>query len=112
MDTTQWVIAAAVAAVLIWPRREAITGLFSGISNSTAEPEANDVAAAYRLIAPYLDDATAVDVRRQIADRYLGSAIEPVPVPAPVPVESSVDWSKKLIEGLTALLASAKENKK
>lgn len=71
----------------VWPLVGKLLGNLKGRgATQTAKPEANAVAEAYRLIEPWLDQATAKSVRGQIADGLLPVAeAAKTPKPEAVP---------------------------
>lgn len=85
LDTWQWIVVGIGALVFLWPRRQAILTKLTGASSSvTTTVDANSIAAAYRLLAPYLSPATAVAVRAEVAEVFLTTSLEPATASADV----------------------------
>lgn len=119
IETWKLVVGAIAAIALIWPRREAILAKLGGVfkfggstTSTTTTPDANAVAAAYRLLAAYMKPETAKTVRGEIAELLLAA---PIPVAAEVAKVADSDTMGKLLSVLAELAAAntpAKEEAK
>ena len=109
MQTWQWVALAALGAVFVWPRRDAVLSLLSGVfgfggsSSDSAKPDANAVAEAYWTIAPYLTAETAKQISVEVGSGYLlgGAARSEAPTKTDAP-SSAATMLKEIIRELAA----------
>ena len=107
MKTWQWIALAILGLWGLWPRRQAILGLLTDSVPAGTTLDANKIAAAYRLLAPYLEQATAANVRAEVAEVFLTIRSEPAAA-----IEEEFRFSTaQLLEVLNSLKGHTKEAK-
>jgi hypothetical protein len=119
LDAWQWIVLAVAAAAFLWPRKDSILSLArgwfgGGTSPDVSAPDANAVAAAYRLLAPYLKPETATALRAEIADRFLDKSPSNLAetVDQPETLQPASVSLEKMLAAFLAKLAEKKEEAK